>query len=112
MKTGFASHFEHKDDSCTDMAEKKTLKKAQSTALDRIPKYLAWSTNQRGQFVGVPCFVKNTQQNKTLPIRKQISDLIWQKSVKSDSPKSADWFWLPGTSTDSYKMQIWGEKNI
>lgn len=41
MKTGFASHFEHKDDSCTDMAEKQPLKKAQSGALDRIPKYLA-----------------------------------------------------------------------
>lgn len=41
MKTGFASHFEHKDDSCTDMAEKQPLKKAQSAALDWIPKYLA-----------------------------------------------------------------------
>lgn len=41
MKTVFASDFELKDNSCTDMAEKQPLKKAQSGALDRIPKYLA-----------------------------------------------------------------------
>lgn len=38
MKTGFASHFEHKDDSCTDMAKKATSQKGSKHRSGQDPK--------------------------------------------------------------------------
>lgn len=59
METGFASHFEHKDDSCTDMAEKQLSKRlkaplwigSQNIWLNLQIKEGSWESS-----MGVPCF--------------------------------------------------------
>lgn len=70
METGFESHFEHKEDSCTDMAEKQLSKRLKAplwTGSQNI-----WLNLQIKEGSLWECHaLRKTWQNKTLPSKKR-----------------------------------------
>jgi len=84
MKTGFSSHFEHKDDSYTDMAEEQKGSKRRS---GQDPKMFGLIYKSKRAVYGRAMLEKNMAE-QNIAIRKKIHDqktsilpyLFWSKA--------------------------------
>lgn len=74
MKTGFSSHFEHKDDSCSDMAEKqKGFQKGSKRRPGQDPKMFGLIYKSKRAVYGSAMLEKNMAE-QNIAIQKKIHD--------------------------------------